>query len=169
MIRDKIDKILDCLPEIELNYAYWSIVRIQEEFLFRKTLDDKGVKITDDVLKESEEIIELWDKTFAHNVSRDIKESIYYNQYKWHIFSFEKQDCLKGEEAKQAFDAITKDELYVFYQSKQVIEQYQNAKSLVAVDFDSRNDIYIFDINFTWTYVHTHESNCGPYFYKLNV
>ena len=47
------------------------------------------------------------------------------------------------------------------------VSLYTNAKSVVSTDFDSEQDIYIFDRNFSWTYVHTHESMCGPYFYKV--
>ncbi|WP_429351212.1 DUF4275 family protein [Paenibacillus sp. 4624] len=38
----------------------------------------------------------------------------------------------------------------------------------IKADFDEQQDIYIFDKAFTWTYVHTHESMCGPYFYKID-
>jgi hypothetical protein len=28
------------------------------------------------------------------------------------------------------------------------------------------HDWYLVDKHFTWTYVHTHEADCGPYFCK---
>lgn len=31
MIRDKINELLDTLPELELNRAYWGIERIHQE------------------------------------------------------------------------------------------------------------------------------------------
>jgi hypothetical protein len=42
---------------------------------------------------------------------------------------------------------------------------FKNAAELKDTDFDLEDDIYISDINFTWTYVVTHEKEqCGPYF-----
>jgi len=92
MIRDKIDKILDCLPEEELENVYWSIVFIQEDYLYKQNLREKGVVI--EVVNEAEKIIDLWDKRFAQNISEGLKEEIYYEQFKWHIFSYEKQKML---------------------------------------------------------------------------
>ncbi|WP_235617036.1 DUF4275 family protein [Lysinibacillus mangiferihumi] len=116
---------------------------------------------------KADEIIDLWDKTFAKNINEQLKKEIHYEQFKWHIFSYEKQDCLKKEDAREAFDTSSKDELYVMYQGFPIVFLYTSAKEVVSKDFDSQLDIYIFDKNFTWTYVHTHESMCGPYFYKV--
>lgn len=114
------------------------------------------------------DVIRLWDEAFAHNVAEDIKEAIYYDQFKWHIFSYGKQKCLTGDEARQAFDAETKGEVYAVYQHLPHVFLYRNADRVIAEDFDSEQDIYLFDRQRTWTYVHTHESMCGPYFYKPN-
>lgn len=120
-----------------------------------------------ELIGDPHDIINLWDNTFAQNISEELKEAIHYDQFKWHIFSYEKQFCLKKNSARIAFDAETKDELYVMYQNSPNILIYNNANNIVSTDFDSEQDIYIFDKNFTWTYVHTHESMCGPYFYKV--
>ncbi|TKI53323.1 DUF4275 family protein [Lysinibacillus mangiferihumi] len=166
MIRDKINKILDILPEEELESVYWSIVPIQKSYEFKQHLSQKGVQISQ-LIYEENKIINLWDKTFAKNISENLKKEIHYEQFKWHIFSYEKQDCLKKDVAREAFDTISKDELYVMYQGCSFVFLYTNANEVVSKDFDSQQDIYIFDKNFTWTYVHTHESMCGPYFYKV--
>lgn len=165
MIRDKINKILDSLPEEELENVYYSIITIQEDYEYKHHLRKKGVQISP--IYEADEIIDSWDKTFAKNVSEQVKKEIYYEQFKWHVFSYNKQDCLKKEAAREAFDAVSKDELYVTYQGCPYVFLYTNANEVVSKDFDSQQDIYIFDKNFTWTYVHTHESMCGPYFYKV--
>lgn len=36
MIRDKINELLDALPEMELNRAYWGIERIHQEYMFKE-------------------------------------------------------------------------------------------------------------------------------------
>ncbi|MBT2762179.1 DUF4275 family protein [Paenibacillus sp. ISL-20] len=166
MIRKEIQFILDSLPETELQKIYWSIKIIQKEYVYKEKLIEKGVIISD-IFDGATEIINRWDKIFTLNISDDIKESIYYNQYRWHIFSYEVQDCLKAHEARNAFNTENKDELYVMYQNSPSVLLYSKAKAIVAEDFDSQQDIYIFDRNFTWTYINTHEDMCGPYFYKV--
>lgn len=93
MIRDKIDKILDSLPEEELENVYWSLIFIQEDYIYKQNLREKGVFI--ELVNEAEDIIDLWEKTFAQNISEELKEEINYDQFKWHIFSYEKKECLK--------------------------------------------------------------------------
>ncbi|AJS58557.1 DUF4275 family protein [Paenibacillus sp. IHBB 10380] len=163
---DEINRILENLPEEELNEVYWYVKRIQKKYLFKKNLTEKGVIISE-LFEESQDIIDLWDRTFAWNISEEVKESIYYNQYRWHIFSYEKQVCSIKETARKEFNEVTKSEIYVMYQDSPYVMLYKNANNVVAEDFDSEQDIYIFDRDFTWTYVHTHESMCGPYYYKV--
>jgi hypothetical protein len=47
----------------------------------------------------------------------------------------------------------------------------KNTKRLTAEDIINKiegyiDDVYVVDIDFTWTYIHTHEEFCGPYFYQ---
>ena len=77
---------------------------IGHQFLLRKIiykqhLCEKGVVI--ELVNEAVEIINLWDKTFAQNISEKLKEEINYGQFKWHIFSYEKKECLKKEIARK--------------------------------------------------------------------
>lgn len=168
MIRDKINVLLDNLPDEELENVYWQIKFIQKSYLFKKNLLDKGVIITEIFGEEAEEIKHLWDYNFAKNIDEEMKATIFFNQFKWHIFSYENQECLQKDAARKAFDEVIKeDELFVMYQHLPYITQYCKASKVVAADFDSEQDIYIFNKDFTWTYVHTHESMCGPYFYSV--
>lgn len=166
MVREIINHILDSLPEEELAKIHYLLQIIEEDYLFRKSFTDKGVRITEST--EPQSITKAWDRIFANNISEETKQAIFYDQFKWHMFSYEKQDCLKRDEARIAFDAVPKDELFVMYQSLPYVLQLSAAKDVVAADFDSQQDIYIFDRDYTWTYVHTHESQCGPYFYNLH-
>lgn len=169
MIRNKINQILDSLPEEELNRIYGALVSLQAKYEFRKKLDEVGVIITVlETEERSQQVIEQWDNAFAKNISEEIKEAIHYNQYKWHIFSYNKLECLVDDAARAAFDDLTMNELYVFYQNSPFVFLYQNAKGVTAEIFDHEQDIYIFDKSLTWTYVQTHESMCGPYFLQLN-
>ncbi|MEW4429694.1 DUF4275 family protein [Paenibacillus pabuli] len=167
MIREQINKMLDVLPESELNVAYSRIELVYHRYMFEQNLENKGVQVTE-LCEESEGITQQWDEVFAGNLDDEGKEAIYYSEYKWHMFSYKKQACLTGDSARDAFDSELKNDLYVMYQHTPFIQVYENAMAVVAADFDSEQDIYIFDREFTWTYVHTHEDMCGPYFYKIS-
>ncbi|MBM6619603.1 DUF4275 family protein [Bacillus suaedaesalsae] len=167
MIRKKIYHLLGQLPDEELEHVYWSIESIYQEYRHKKNLLNKGVVISE-IIEDANVLIDKWDKSFANSISEKEREEIHYDDFKWHIFSYEKQSCLLEEEARKAFTAMTKDEVYVMYEGAPFIFLYSNSSKLVAEDFDTQDDIYIFDKNFTWTYVRTHESLCGPYFYRVN-
>lgn len=108
-----------------------------------------------------------WSKLFAASVSADEKRVIGYESYRWHIFSFEKVNALTNSKARQAFNKCKKEKVFAFYQHKDEAFYIEKAKLLKSSDFDSDDDIYIFDMANKWTYVHTHESQCGPYFYHI--
>lgn len=108
-----------------------------------------------------------WSRLFAALISADEKKAIGYESYKWHIFSFEKVNALSNSKARNAFNKCKKEKVYVFYQHKDEAFYIENASLLKSADFDLDDDIYIFDIVNKWTYVHTHEFQCGPYFYHV--
>lgn len=108
-----------------------------------------------------------WSKLFAASVSSDEKRAIGYENYRWHIFSFEKINAYTNTKARNAFNKCKKDMVFAFYQHKDEAFYVENAKLLKSTDFDSDDDIYIFDVVNKWTYVHTHEAQCGPYFYRV--
>ena len=165
MLRKKIDEMLDCYSDKELEEIYWAIHYYHNAFLFRKNLQDKGVSLSE--YDDPQEIMDLWDNTFAHQISEAVKKSIYYEQFRWHIFSYEKQSCMKNDEARKAFDFVEKNEVFIMYQKSPTVLLCKNAQQLVSTDFDSEQDVYVFDTDATWTYVHTHEEMCGPYFYQV--
>lgn len=167
MFRSKIDRILDTLPDQELMKVHSVVKGINMEYLYLKNLENKGVTI-EPLYEESHDfIINKWEQTFVQRLSDEEKKEIYYDQFKWHIFSYEKRECLEGTLARSAFDNQLKDNLLIMFQRLPLVYQYNNAKKVVSEDFDSQQDIYIFDRTFTWTYVQTHETMCGPYFCKI--
>ena len=90
----------------------------------------------------------------------------------WHAFTWGEADCLEGEAAKQAFDALDYTEAICFengYSSYDFprIDKIRTVGRMTAADLDKYSDIYITAPDFSWTYVHTHEDPfCGPYFRK---
>lgn len=168
MIKDKIIEILDRLPEEEQMDVLGYAELIERRYQFNWNLFGKGVKITD-VFEEPQKIIALWDYQFSSHLSEETKKSIHYDQFKWHIFSYEKVHSLTEAAARSAFDETHKDELYIMYQGSPYITLLSNAKDVRASDFDSEQDVYVFDKSCSWTYVHTHECYCGPYFSTVSM
>ncbi|MBB6021152.1 hypothetical protein HNR77_002245 [Paenibacillus sp. JGP012] len=93
MVRDEINRILDVLPENELNVARSYIEMVHRKYMYRKKLGDKGVQVTESC-EESEEITQRWDEVFAHHLDDILKEVIHYSQYKWH--SIERRELRAG-------------------------------------------------------------------------
>ena len=105
-----------------------------------------------------------WSKLFAKPVDNQTKKKINYNQFRWHIFSFDIVPALSGTAARNFFDQCQKTDVYMFYQNKPAAYQLLSPSTLKSEDFDFDDDIYIFDTVEKWTYIHTHEMQCGPYF-----
>lgn len=129
----------------------------------------KSVKYT----KLSDEaLMEKWLFTFGKGVDKKKMEEhvTSYGNHLWHLFTWGEVPCLKGEDAREAFDALQYEEAIRFYdgyaghiEKASVIEKI-TAK---AVDKDKASDVYIVAKDFSWTYVRTHEEGwCGPYFCK---
>lgn len=120
-------------------------------------------------------IRQQWEDSFAEHLSYKEKEEIHlsYNGfahgYLWHIFSYEKTDCLKEMQANEAFNNISKNICYVFYQNSDYALIIENSTLVTASDFIQKDDynegdIFVVDKNFTRTYVNTHEKSLRPYF-----
>jgi uncharacterized protein YkuJ len=131
--------------------------------LFRK----KGIEFTE-LPDKGAELRKKWENRFTDSISSSEKKSIYFDQYLWHVFSYEKLSCLKNEEAMKSFNQEPKKTCFVFYQHDNNVFMINNADKLKAKDFKNEHDVYVVDENFNWTFVHTHEEYCGPYFYKVS-
>lgn len=114
-----------------------------------------------------------WDAFFASNISPEERRKIYYSSFKWHMFSYEKTEALKGDDANRAFDHYEKESAYLFIQCTDEAWRIENAQLLTSTDLGvdysfERADVYIFDAKGKWAYVRTHESDCGPYFLRVD-
>ncbi|MFP7298675.1 DUF4275 family protein [Neobacillus niacini] len=133
-------------------------------------LKSKKIKITE-IPTWGQYLRKEWEKHFADHLDDKEKKSIYLHDadgfcgYLWHLFSYEKRDCLKGEEAAAAFNNQRKNECYVFYQHANYALLLEKAWMFQSEDLLQEEDIYIVDKGFNWTYIQTHETGwCGPYF-----
>ena len=135
---------------------------------FCKELAERGIRfipVNDRTTKAR------WTKLFASSIPKEKRKEVHFEQYRWHLFSFELLKALSDDEARAAFDAEPKDSAYLFWQHTDKAYLVENAHLFKAEDFDHDfipfSDFYLFSPKGKWTYIHTHESMCGPYFYKL--
>lgn len=115
------------------------------------------------------EIKTMWDNLFASAIKEEEKNAVYYDQFKWHLFSYKKLPALIGADADQAFAACEKGTVFIFFQHTDRAFRIENAGLILPDDFNADTpspwtDVYLFDPQNRWTYVHTHEADCGPYF-----
>ena len=114
-----------------------------------------------------------WEDAFVQHLNESEKEKIhlygdrYFCGYLWHVFSYKRRLHLVQTAASEAFDAKKKSKCYVFYQHLSGVLYIEQAEGLKSAYFSQEEDVYVVDENFTWTYVVTHGSDCGPYFSKL--
>lgn len=110
-----------------------------------------------------------WLEVFAGGISKsDIKKYVIATgDCIWHIFSWElaeKNRYLTGAEAEKAYDQIDK-------RGAMYIDWFEDDHTKdMTWDLDKADalkkfvEVYVVGKDFQWTYIKTHESDCGPYF-----
>ena len=160
---------LDLLRNIQDAVLEWEThIREYDYKQLCKELAERGIRFTpvnDRTIKAK------WTKLFAASVPKEKRKEVHFEQYRWHLFSFPILKALEDDAARAAFDAEPKDTFYLFWQHTQKAYLVENAHLFKAEDFDHDfipfADFYLFSPEGKWTYIHTHEIMCGPYFYKL--
>lgn len=153
LLRDVVDKAF-----VYEFYVY--------EYERRKRMSARGIQ-WDRCKISSEQLKQLWSEIFAADINTAERLEIDYQQYLWHMFSYRKKVALEGQVARQKFNQVKKSDVYIFYNSLEETYLVTGSENLRDVDFDEEQDIYVIDINNKWTYINTHESAFGPYFYQL--
>jgi hypothetical protein len=133
-------------------------------------LKDCGISVME-LNNKGQELQKQWGEVFAKDLSKNQKRQIHYGQFLWHVFSYELLPCKKGQTARNAFDIVLKDECFIFYQNNKnafLLEKSGGLKSdhIINEIEGLIHDVYVVDKYFSWTYIQTHEEDCGPYFYK---
>lgn len=121
-----------------------------------------------------QKFINQWLRHFAKDVAKDQLEKYVKDQFIWHIFSWElikPSNLLTGDEARQAFDQIPKDECLCceLYGdggvTDKLLAQYDTAEKIDR----STTEFYVVAKDYSWTYIKTHEiEQCGPYFLRVS-
>lgn len=121
------------------------------------------------------ELLQKWLAAFGCGVSRGaLSERVTSaGNHLWHLFSWRLTPCLEGEAARRALEAQSTAPVLRFYggywtaggHSGIAAEPAIVARpSAAAMEADPHGDVYLGAGDFSWTYVRTHESDCGPYF-----
>ena len=126
-----------------------------------------------------EAVKDRWLDVFAAGVSEaDLGAHVLAEgNFLWHLFSWKLVPCLEGDAARQALAEAPEEGLYLFYAEHPPAGVPQvrpvTKADLAALPVDQGavegGDWYLVDREFTWTYVQTHEADCGPYFCKAAV
>lgn len=131
-----------------------------------KRMSARGIK-WDRCKFSCEQLKQLWSELFAADISNADRLKIHYHQYLWHMFSYRKKVALEGQVARERFNKIEKGDVYIFYNASEETYLVTGSEYLRDIDFDEEQDVYIMDLDNKWTYIHTHELDCGPYLYQL--
>ncbi len=122
----------------------------------------------------SPEFFRKWYAAFANGVDKHIMQEHVKAAgcMPWHIFTWGDVDCISGDEALRTWFNIAKGEdVYVFegydYEDG-VAEVRPNDKIELTKGMKNGNEVFIAALDFSWTFVWTHEGYCfGPYFCSI--
>ncbi|WDV46320.1 DUF4275 family protein [Clostridiaceae bacterium M8S5] len=156
---DLLDRIIEQMNDYDVHIKEYEYSKKRNEAVSR------GVNFVANV-ENANDLKERWINMFTTDIDDKVKEEIYFNSFLWHIFSYRKLIAKTGQEAREMFNNCNKNTVYIFYQHSEVTYFINNPQKLLASDFDLEEDIYVFDVKEKWTYIHTHEQQCGPYFYR---
>lgn len=159
---EEFDEIIDKRNDLE-SYIYNYKKERHKEDMKKRGIEFENSNISSSDLKSK------WEESFASGITNKDKEEIYFNDFMWHIFSYEKVASQKGSKARHIFNRIKKTNVYIFFENSDDVYYINNANMLKASDADWLEDVYIVDNDMNWTYVHTHESQCGPYFTRRYI
>jgi len=138
---------------------------------FIAILQDKGVEIIEFSSHEKDTYRQEWFKRIVPaNKQQKARESycLARSGFLWHVFSYEILDCIKGNEAKKAFNSLSKQKAVLLVNVGNIAScRLKNISNVTAECLDVLNDVILTGCNFEWVYVKTHESECGPYFYSI--
>ena len=170
-------KVYDDYITREMEFVSWSDIK---DYLHKTDCLEKAYEIGNEGLRclggnyvTVKEIKYKWLEKFASNISDEDKEEHITSSgnYLWHIFSWNYAEAIVGDKARIEFEKLRVKKMYSFNQfdnDEEIIKEH-NELTLEFIENELVDDIYLFDESFKWTYVNTHESMCGPYFFMIKT
>ncbi|MBQ6789253.1 MAG: DUF4275 family protein [Clostridia bacterium] len=165
---------------------WWEIGRIIKESLaakkqgmldleerkqeFKTAFEKLGIKHSELNGKEVRKYRQSWVDKFSPDGSnkKEIKKICSSTRtggaFLWHIFSYE---IICPEEApNECYNSTCKDNCILISNLDEIGFTLTDADKLTSEVISEFTDVTVFDEEMTWTYCKTHESMCGPYYYK---
>ena len=100
-------------------------------------------------------------KNFFGTLTESQKNSIHFEEYMWHAFSYKLIPSLEGKDAIHEFKNKKVNDVYIIFQYNDIVMERKNLtyESLLTIMEEVECwDCYVVDKNFTWTFVMTHET-----------
>ena len=137
---------------------------------FRMTFEKLGVKYSELNAKEIEAYKKNWVETFSpcgankEEIKKLCLSKRKYTPFLWHMFSF---DFLSSDaDPSKCYNNADKTNCVLISNVYEIGFVLLDAEKLTAEILNDFIDVTISDKAFSWTYCKTHESWCGPYYYK---
>jgi len=115
-----------------------------------------------------EQVMNQWESVYCP-LSKKEKEKIYFNDYKWHVFSNDAYASITGEKALEEYNKQIARLFYVIPE----VTVWPNEVAFICNKLPPSNlmakskDFYVFPKNLAWSMAFTHEHGwLGPYFSK---
>jgi hypothetical protein len=139
-----------------------------------QVFDKHQIKYTEMSESELKEYMNCWfEEIVPKEKQKDARYHCFstrkYNCYLWHAFSYGDTPSIEEENAKTEFNNTKREEAVLILNYEKVGFILKNSKEIIADELDEFNDVIITGKDFDWAYVHTHEEQCGPYFYNKRL
>lgn len=145
-------------------------IRLNQEILQEIIWDLKSQNIPFRMMKKDQVQLfkKCWFDAFAPKENRKKAKKVCLPKgwYLWHLFSYKYAECMEKERALAAFARCEKSDCYLYLSYMKFGIKIRNADKFIWKDKNIYEDFLLTDKDFTWTFAHTHEEQCGPYFKK---
>ena len=116
---------------------------------------------------------------FAPGLTNEQKEKAYIGRrggFLWHTFSYNLVSYIESDEARTEYNKIDKKGAIELFYHPELKKDTSEKKTPLAkthllaeqIDEEDLIEFYVIGRGFSWCYVRTHESYCGPYFCYAN-
>ena len=130
------------------------------------------ISIIDDI--PVKEYMVKWLSVFAPDMTvYDAKSfclpKLFFKNYLWHAFSFQKTDCYIEEDAEEAFAKGFEGPCYILLNHERLLCKVADGKVITLEKLKEFSNIIVFTEDFSGTYVHTGNEEFGPYYKSADL
>ena len=94
---------------------------------------------------------------------------LFFKNYLWHAFSFQKTDCYVEEDADEAFAKGFEGPCYILLNHEKILCKVADGKVITPEKLKEFSNIIVFTEDFSETYVHTGSEEFGPYYKSADL